>query len=333
MSTEVPVDAPWEAAKAAEYDQQTLETWIRANSTPSPRFRKLVNVATRPIFGADMRELSLLFVLFYIAASGNEQNPGTFERNLNTRDGAQMFRFEGGAAEIAKRVGKRLGKRVLLKSPARRIAQNRRGVTVYSDRFNVQAKRAIVAMPPALADGIEFRPLLPEPRNTLNQRLPQGTLIKVTAVYHEAFWRARGLNGTVVSIDGPVNVCYDDSPPSGEPGILFGLIGGDEAREFLAHSAARRRAIVLDNFSYFFGEKAYKPTRYFETNWPREVWSQGGPVGVAGPGLLLAYGKALREPTGRIHWAGTETSTYWAGYMDGAVRSGERAAAEVLARL
>ena len=49
--------------------------------------------------------------------------------------------------------------------------------------------------------------------------------------------------------------------------------------------------------------------------------------------VLLDFGKAIREPVGRIHWAGTETSTYWNGYMDGAVRSGERAAAEVLAEL
>jgi monoamine oxidase len=54
---------------------------------------------------------------------------------------------------------------------------------------------------------------------------------------------------------------------------------------------------------------------------------------VAGPGTLTSYGPALRAPVGRVHWAGTETSDYWQGYMDGAVRSGERAAAEVSAAL
>jgi monoamine oxidase len=56
-------------------------------------------------------------------------------------------------------------------------------------------------------------------------------------------------------------------------------------------------------------------------------------VGLAGPGVYTAVGPALRKPVGRIHWAGTETSTYWNGYMDGAVRSGERAAREVLDKL
>ena len=52
-------------------------------------------------------------------------------------------------------------------------------------------------------------------------------------------------------------------------------------------------------------------------------------MGIAGPGVRLAHGPALRQPVGQIHWAGTETSTFWNGYMDGAVRSGERAAIEV----
>ena len=87
-SKKVPVDAPWEAADAAALDDQTLAAYIEQNS-PSPAFRELIPIATRPIFGAEPTELSLLYVLFYIASSGNEQNVGTFERNFNTRDGAQ----------------------------------------------------------------------------------------------------------------------------------------------------------------------------------------------------------------------------------------------------
>ena len=68
-------------------------------------------------------------------------------------------------------------------------------------------------------------------------------------------------------------------------------------------------------------------------NWSAEQWSRGCPVAVLPPGTLVDFGAALREPVGRIHWAGTETADYWNGYMDGAVRSGERAAKEVLAAL
>jgi monoamine oxidase len=320
MSTEVPVDAPWASSNAEEWDEQTLETWIRDNSD-TEAFRDLVPVATRPIFGAEPRDLSLLFVLFYIAASGNERNPGTFERNFNTRDGAQMWRFDGGAQVLALKIARRLGQRVVLRAAVERIIQQGSGVTVRARGVEVRAKRAIVAIPPTLAGRIEYSPKLPAERDQLTQRLPQGTLIKVTAVYNRPFWRDAGLNGTAVSYQGPANVTFDDSPQNGSAGVIFGFVGGDEARSFMRRSKAARRAAVLANFTSYFGPQAASPRSYFETNWTREEWTRGCPVAIAGPGTLLAYGPALRKPVGRIHWAGTETSTYWNGYMDGAVRS------------
>jgi monoamine oxidase len=333
MSTEVPVDGPWNASNAHSYDSQTLETWINANSV-TPQFRELVPVATRPIFGAEPRELSLLFTLFYIAASGNEQNAGTFERNFNTRGGAQESRLAGGAQVVTLRMASRLGKkRILLKRPVKRIVQKRDGVVVFAKRLRVRAKRVIVAIPPTLAGRIDYRPHLPPERDQLTQRLPQGTLIKVAAVYNRPFWRDAGLTGTAVSTDGFVNATFDDSPQSGSPGVVFGFVGGDKARQFMGLSPADREAAVLSQFVQFFGSEANNAIDFIETNWSAEKWTRGCPVAIPALGALTAYGPALRKPVGRIHWAGTETSTYWNGYMDGAVRSGERAAAEVLAEI
>ena len=332
MSTHVPVDAPWQADKAVEWDSQTFQTWVDDNST-SPRFKRIVPVATRPIFGAEPRELSLLFVLFYIAASGDEQHPGTFERNFNTRDGAQMWRFEGGSQRIAIELAKRLGGSVRLSRPVRTITQNETGVVAYCNRLKVTAKHAIVTAPPAMAARIQYSPALAIGRDQLSQNLRQGNLCKVAAVYDRPFWRDAGLNGTAVSLNGPVNVVYDDSPPDGSPGVLFGFVGGDEARGWYGLPPAERQAAALGSFANYFGEQARNPTSYYETLWPGTRWHRGGPVGVAGPGTLVAHGYALREPVGRIHWAGTESSSFWAGYMDGAVRSGQRAAAEVLSAL
>jgi monoamine oxidase len=333
MSTEVPVDAPWTASNAHSYDSQTLETWINANSV-TPQFRELVPAATRPIFGAEPRELSLLFTLFYIAASGNEQNAGTFERNFNTRGGAQESRFAGGAQVVTLRMASRLGKkRILLKRPVKRIVQRRHGVDVIAKRLRVHAKRVIVAIPPTLAGRIDYRPDLPAERDQLTQRLPQGTLIKVAAVYNRPFWRDAGLTGTAVSTDGFVNATFDDSPQSGSPGVVFGFVGGDNARQYTGLSPADRRAAVLTQFAQFFGSEANNAIDFIETNWSTERWTRGCPVAIPALGALTAYGPALRKPVGKIHWAGTETSTYWNGYMDGAVRSGERAAAEVLAEI
>ncbi len=336
MASKVPVEKPWEAANAAQYETYTLDRWATENST-EPQFRELVHTATRPIFGAEPRELSLLFVLFYIASSGNEHHKGTFQRNFDTRNGAQQWRFVGGSQLIALKIARELGSRVVLSSPVRRIEQNGRGVTVYSDRGTVKAKRVIVAVPPTLAGRIDYAPLLPFQRDQLTQRFGQGTLTKVAAIYDRPFWRDKGLTGTAISTSGPVTATFDDSPPEASskrgPGIIFGFVGGDNARHYATLSPAAKRAAVLKQYAAFFGAEAHKAKGFFDTPWSGEEWTRGCPVGIPSTGTLLAYGPWLRKPVGRIHWAGTETSAYWNGYMDGAVRSGERAAAEVLSGL
>ncbi len=331
MAGQVPVDAPWQAGRAAEWDGTTLQTWLEQNSL-TQRFRDVAATATRPIFGAEPRELSLLFVLFYIATSGDENNPGTFERNFDTRGGAQMWRVAGGSQSIAQAVARQLGKRVLRGTPARRIAQGS-AVTVTSDRVTVKAKRAIVAVPPALAGRIDYEPIMPFQRDQLTQRYGQGTLTKVAAMYSRPFWRDQGLTGQGISTGGPVSATFDDSPRDGSRGVIFGFVGGDSARTYANMSQSARRQAVLSQFASFFGSQASSPIGFFETTWSAEQWTRGCPVGIPAPGALYAYGPWIRAPIGRIHWAGTETSTYWNGYMDGAVRSGERAAAEVLAEL
>jgi monoamine oxidase len=333
MSTSVPVAAPWTAANAAAWDGETLESWLKVQPGVNERFLEVAAAATRPIFGAEPRELSLLFTLFYVAASGDETHAGTFERNFNTRGGAQMSRLVGGSQAVPMAMAAQLRPRVVLSSPVRRIAQTATGVTVESDRATVKAKVVIVAVPPALAGRIEYEPILPFQRDQLTQRYSQGTLTKVTAVYPRPFWRDAGLTGTAVATGGPVSATFDDSPPDGSLGVVFGFVGGDNARAFSATDPATRRQQVLSQYASFFGSQARSPTGYFETMWSDQPWSRGCPVGVPATGALVAYGPWLRQPIGRIHWAGTETSTYWNGYMDGAVRSGERAASEVLTAL
>ena len=330
MSTSVPVKAPWKAASASDWDQQTLDTWIRAN-TANPEFRKLVAAATRPIFGAEARELSLLFVLFYIAASGNEQNPGTFERNFNTRDGAQMFRFHGGAQRITAKMAKRLAGRIVLGSPVRAhlAIRARRDRGVRSRSSPRQASHSRDPTDPRRPDRLQ--PAAALGRDQLTQRLPQGTLTKVTAVYDRPFWRDQGLTGTSVCTDGFVKATFDDSAPDGRPGVVFGFVGGDSAR---ASTRSRPSAAPRSSLSSRTSSARRRRSRA-STSSPTGPSSNGAAAArwrSPAPGLL-AYGLHCASPCGRIHWAGTETSTYWNGYMDGAVRSGQRAAREVLARL
>ena len=334
MSKSVPVGAPWTASKASEWDGQTLESWINSQIVVTPQFKALLPVATRPIFGAEPRELSLLFVLFYVASSGNAQNPGTFERNFNTRGGAQQDRFVGGSQRIALLAAHHLGKRVVLSSPVRTIEQHKGTVTVHSDRMIVRAKHAIVAMPPVLAGRIHYASGLPSGRHQLTDRFPQGTLTKVAAVYDTAVLARAGLDRP-----GPV----DRRPGVGD---VRRLAAERQARDRLRLRRRRRGPQVQRQFARVTprrpcsassrassARKALTPRAFFDTIWTDEQWTRGCPVGIPTVGTLSALGPHLKAPVGHIHWAGTETSDYWNGYMDGAVRSGERAASEVLAAL
>jgi monoamine oxidase len=334
MASKLSVDKPWADANAATWDRQTLDSWLRENTSGSKEFMDLVSAATEPIFGAEPSEISLLYTLFYIASSGNEQNIGTFERNFNTTGGAQETRIEGGAQTISIKMAEQLGRRVVKKAPVRRIDQGRFGVRVWTDKaVRYSGKRVIVAMPPALANRIVFHGGMPPLRDQLMQRIPQGTLRKFEAIYEKPFWRDKGLSGQVVSNIGPIKVTFDASPKDGSPGVILGFIGGHEARIWTPRSVEDRKNACLDNLAKYFGEEARNIKAFHEKDWASDPWARGCPVGVMAPGTLSEFGPALREPVGKVHWSGTETSNYWCGYMDGAVRAGERAAAEVLAAL
>ena len=328
MAAEVPVDAPWTADKAEEWDSRTFDTWLREH-TPSPQTRKVAAAAFNALFGGEGREISLLYALWYVACAGDEQHPGTFERLIDVQGGAQERRFVDGAQSLSLRMAAALGDRVRLSTPVRKVTRTDDGVEVVSDRLTVRAARAILAVPPALAARVEYDPPLPSRRDHYTQHSPQGRLMKVEAVYPRPFWRDAGLTGAVVSDTGPGKICYDVTPADDSVGGLLAFVGGDEARRW-GDDHERLKAEVVRQFVTFFGPQAATPREVVVQDWSDEAWSRGGPVHLLPPGALTQDREALWAPVGRIHWAGTETATYWHGYMDGAISSGRRAAAEVL---
>jgi monoamine oxidase len=334
MVANFPVEAPWTATNAARYDAETLETWVRANAVNANGIIALLRPFTEALVGAEPGDISFLFVLAYVASAGDATHPGTFERLFNVRGGAQQSRIVGGSQIVSQKVAAALGSRVHLNTPVRKITQTSSGVTVASDLVTVHASQVVVAVPPPLAARIQYAPLLPAVRDLLTQKLSMGALMKVEAVYPTPFWRAGGLTGQFLTVGGPVGYAFDNSPPDGSPGVLAGFVGGTQNLVWGPMTAAQRQAGVLAQFARIFQDDRFlSPSDYFEMDWTLEEWSRGGPTAIAGSGTLVSYGPALRAPVGRIHWAGTETSDFWQGYMDGAVRSGERVATEVAALL
>ena len=297
MAATVPLSAPWSAPDAWDWDGQTFETFKRTN-TIGTGANNLLDLAIESVFACEPRDVSLLHVLFYIHSAGDERTPGKIERLINTAGGAQESRFVGGSQLLSIRMAKALGKRVHLSQPVRRISQHGRTVTVYTDRLTVKGRSVIVTGPPALTGQIRYEPDLPIARAQLVQRFPQGSAIKVEAVYPRPFWRDRGLAGQVTSDTGPIKLTFDNSPPDGSPGVLLGFVEGHDARRFGALSAAERRRRALACFVRYFGSQAANPKAYIEMNWSAEPWTRGCYGGYLPPGVLTEYGAAIRNSGG-----------------------------------
>jgi monoamine oxidase len=330
LASQVPVDKPWTWSKAAQYDGQSADTWIRANTADPQTAIELVELFLDSAVGAIAAEVSMLYLLAQVAGMGDAQNVGTIERGISSQGGAQDSRLIGGSQELSFRSAAQLGRQVVLSSPVRRIEQAGSGVTVVADKGIWKAKHAIVAVPPQLAAEINYTPLLPPIQDAMLRRMTLGTLMKIHAVYPEPFWRQDPGVWMALKIGGVVPEMFDNTPPEGTPGVLMGFHGGHSWRQYANDPVGRRNGALRD-FAQAFGSRALNPIDYFEQDWTAEPWSRGCPVSVVAPGVVTEFLPNLIVPFGRVHWAGTETATYWNGYMDGAISSGHRAAAEVIA--
>jgi monoamine oxidase len=326
LARKVPTEAPWTTPGAEKLDGQTFETWARRN-TASRSARMLLTLATEAVFAAEPGDLSLLHVLFY------SHSGGSFQRLIATTGGAQQDRFVGGSALIAERLAAALGSVVRLATPVSRIEVRGDKVTATTPSGQFEGRQVIITAPPLLAGRIDYDPALPPWREQLTQRTPMGSVIKCQVVYDEPFWRRDGLSGQATGDGAGSRVVFDNSPPDGSPGVLLAFVEGDEARRLGREPLDVRRQAVVDSLVRFFGPRAGKPELYLERDWQREKWSGGCYGTLFGPNVWTRFGHALRTPVGPIHWAGTETATVWAGYMDGAIRSGSDAAHAVLADL
>lgn len=324
MAATVPPHEPWRAPRAREWDAETLGGWMRRH-VPVPRARVLLAMAVRAVWAFEPEDVSLLHVLACVNAGDGLQ------RLMRTRDGAQQDRFTGGSQRISELLADGLPEPPLLRHPVRRVVQDGTGVTVHTGPGTLlRADRVVVAVPPQLAARIAFEPRMPPGREQLLARSPQGTALKYLAVYDEPFWRAAGFSGQVASDRAPVASAFDNTPPAGRPGVLLGFAVGGPARRLLELPPPVRQERVLASFARWFGERARTPRQVIVGSWSEEEWTRGCYAGYLTPGAWTAHGHLLREPHGRVHWAGSETATRWIGFMDGAVTAGERAAAEVL---
>ena len=324
MAASVPADAPWTAPQAHEWDEQSVAAWFDSNNH-TDEARSLGRIAVRGIYGDDAEMISLLDLLSAITGVGGD---------FNTLIGdAQTIRFVGGPQEMSKRLATLLSRAIRLHAPVVGVEWGAGTRVVHTARDAFRARQIVLAIPKPLLARLFFNPALPPAWDQLLQRQPMGSVLKFNAVYAEPFWRGDGLNGVVVSDQGPISLTYDNSPPSGKPGVLVGFAEGSESRGVYGLSADKRKAAVLECLARYFGERAGKPTGYFEVLWATAAYTRGAYGSYNPPGVITAFGPSTAGGLGPIHLAGADWSPQWPGYMDGAIRSGEKAAAAALSAI
>jgi monoamine oxidase len=322
----VPLDRPMQAHGAAALDRRSVREWLDAR-VRGARVRAVLEIATQMVFAGEPRDLSLLWFLFYLRSGGG------FIRLTSVGGGAQATRLRGGAQPLAQGLAARLVEPVVLGCPVQAVLHAGDGVVVHAGERSIAAQRAIVAVPPALAAGIDLGPARTPARRAAEAGMPMGSVVKCNVAYRRPFWREAGLSGEAISDGDPIRATFDGCAPDLSYCGLVVFVIADAAKAFGALPPAERQRRVVAHLVRLFGPHAAQPVGYLDHDWSGEAWSGGCYVGLAKPGVLAAVGNALREPAGRIHFAGTETAERWCGYFDGALEAGQRAAVEVLSAL
>jgi monoamine oxidase len=324
MAKKVPVDAPWDAPKAAAWDALSVRAWLSPAHVPTRLARDLIEATVRACFAAELSEVSFLNWLFLIRSAGG------VESLMNIAGGYQDAQFEGGVGQVPGAMAAELGDAVVLGTPVTGVMATADRVEVQGAGCTVSARRVVLALPRALSAGIRFDPALPADHALLIHQVPAGTEVKMVAVYDEPFWRHDGVSGATVATDDDIEVTLDTCQPNHSQGVVAGYAAGPRARSLAALGETERRDVFVQVLTRRLGPRASSPVEVLEQNWAQEEWTRGCSMGHFPTGVLTQYGRRLREPVGRVHWAGTETASTSYGAMDGAVRSGERVCDEIL---
>lgn len=290
-------------------------------------------VWSRAMLGHEPSDISALYFLNYCKSGG-----GLLQMRSDREHGGQYLRCRQGmqifALEMAKEVP---AGTIRFSDPVQSVRHVPGGVRVRSASGTVHARKVIVSVPSPVLRTIAFDPPLPFAKSILTDLATYGYYTKVMLAFKTPFWSDRGFCGLAQSFVGPASVVRDTSVPADGKWVLTCFLAGDPGRQWSQLPEGQRTEALLKQVGELFADEEFVRGQFEEAvghEWAKEQWSGWGcPCTSLPPGSLDAVGHALREPVGDVHFVGTETAGEWKGYMEGAVRSGERGASEVLSHL
>lgn len=322
LSRDVPCGAPWKSLRAAELDRLSVGDWLGQQHI-KPEDQVGWNGSILLSGGAMPAKMGLLHFLSMINSAACD-----YSQLDAIKHSAQETRFVGGSQILSIKLAQQLGEKVRLTCPVRRIADwNREVVTLHTDQGEVRARRVIMALSPPLCQQIRFDPPLPQGRAALQRAWPAHSPARKTAmVYSRPFWRDKGLNGSIFDIGGPIIWAYDNSPPRGDIGVINAFV----LNASLPSDPRAAKLAQAQIYAQALGQEALAPLSYHDRDWAlADPWTLTC-VSAIPPGFWTTHGEALHPACGNLIWSGTETADIWAGYMDGAVRSGHHGALQAL---
>ena len=318
---QVPALTPWSTPDAPVLDRTTVSQWLEQLSSSALAAYPLAWLTRLGGSGGfEPHESSILHLAWTQAVAPQHETP-------------EAWLVEGGIGQVGERLAAELQACIQLGTPVVTIRQQPGGVLVgCADGTEVNAGAAVVAIPPPLRLAIHYDPPLPAQWSGLLQRSPMGAMVKVLALYRQPFWRGQGLNGLGIGNLPTLELTVDSSPPGG-PGVLAGFIAGERAARWQELPERQRQQAVLADLAAWWGPQAAEPLELVLHNWNRESWSGGAFTSFLTPGAWTSYGPIWQQPHERVLWAGTEASSRWPGYFEGAIEAGLAAAAQARALL
>jgi len=320
------VAEPWSHPLAAEYDSISFKAWLERESSDAEARDNIALFIADAMLTKPSHTFSLLQALLMAASAGSFSH-------LVDPDFILDKRVVGGLQQVPLRLAEALGDAVHLGQPVQRLEWADDEVTAFTPDLTVRAKRVLVAVPPNLYGRIDYAPALPRIRQQLAQHISLGLVIKVHATYETSFWRSKGLSGTAFSPYQLVHEAYDNSNHGETRGTLVGFVSDRKADDVFALSAEDRRARILESLAAYFGPEALEPSVYFESDWAAEEWTQGAYAASYDLGGLSRYGALQSEPVGPIRFASSDLAAEGYQHVEGAIRMGKRAAAEIAAEI
>ncbi|KAF5306923.1 hypothetical protein FQA39_LY00153 [Lamprigera yunnana] len=314
----VQFSAPYASVEHHQFDLITIEEYI-TSYVPIPVSQNLIRNIIQTSCGLETSQMSLLFYLAYCNATGGMKNQLMLNRSAFTW-------IKGGADQICSKIATLVGRQY--------IKTNRTVLNITWDSCHVMietndeiycSQYAIVAIPPAAILKINFTPAITEKHLNVLKSVNSGHLLKFVVTYKKAFWRDHGYAGTILScgetstMESRIHWCFDTTVRNC-PALTGYLVYFESRKSY--------KSEVLLQLAKYFGDFALNPIDYYEKNWVKEEHSS---CFTTSPKLGdMKYFPTLKQPLGRLFWAGTETANCWNGNMEGAVQAGYRAASEVL---